>query len=918
MRIFNRLLLLLFFTFLSLLRFSAAQTLTGKGKISGVVIDSTDRQPVSFATVTLTLVNSQKPISGAVADEKGQFTINKVPTGEYNVAISFIGFKTITKTVVIEDKKDNVNLGTIYLYPAVTELKEVTVEGQKELIEEKVDRTVYNAEQDATSKGGDATDVLRRVPMLTVDLDGNVSLRGNQNIRVLINNKPSSIMATSLADALRQIPADQIKSVEVITSPSARYDAEGSAGIVNIITKKTTMQGLTLGINNSIGYRGAMLGLNGSLRTGKVGFTLGGFGRSEYNVIGNFENRQNTTNALGNELLTIQSADTRRRGLWGRYTLGFDYDIDKYNSLTASIQFGVRNNRNFQDGLLARTFQNTILQNTNLRDVDVKDLSNNIDASLSYVRTYEKPQKELSILALFSRNNRTNDFINNILNPDSREVISRLKNLNDSYNQEITLEVNYQTPIAKTQMLEVGAKQIMRQVTSDFQYLFATGASGEFVRNTNAQLSNVLDYLQNVTASYLSYTYASKSGYSFKTGLRYEYTLIDASLKNEQKVEIPDYGVLVPSINLSKKMKGGNIVKLSYNRRIQRPSLQFLNPNIQAANPLNITIGNPALDPEFTNNFELGYSTYVKGISLNVATFVRNTNNAIQSVRDILGVDTIRTTFQNIGKENAYGMNLNININLGKLSVGTGGDIYYATLNNNVPNPIYSASNQGWVYGARLFGNYKLNDNWALQAFSFYRGREVQLQGIRGGFGVYSIALNRDFKNKKGSLGFGIENFFNFNGITIRSELNTPVLNQRSINVNQNLSFRVNFNYRIGKMTFDAPKRRKSINNDDMKGEGGGDGVGDGMPQGGGNSGGRPQGVNGQGTVRPQGGQNMMQQGTGRPQGQGNPWQGQGGNTGKPQETPNKDQKQDQKKKKDEKETPKKDKQEEEKPKNEE
>jgi hypothetical protein len=183
---------------------------------------------------------------------------------------------------------------------------------------------------------------------------------------------------------------------------------------------------------------------------------------------------------------------------------------------------------------------------------------------------------------------------------------------------------------------------------------------------------------------------------------------------------------------------------------------------------------------------------------------------------------------------------------------------------------------------------------------------------------VYSIALNRDFKNKKGSLGFGIENFFNFNGITIRSELNTPVLNQRSINVNQNLSFRVNFNYRIGKMTFDAPKRRKSINNDDMKGEGGGDGGGDGMPQGGGNSGGRPQGVNGQGTGRPQGGQNMMQQGTGRPQGQGNPWQGQGGNTGKPQETPNKDQKQDQKKKKDEKETPKKDKQEEEKPKNEE
>ncbi|MCU0391697.1 MAG: TonB-dependent receptor [Thermoflexibacter sp.] len=298
------------------LQFATAQAPTGKGKISGVVLDSTDMKPVSFATVTLTLGNSQKPISGAVADDKGEFSITKIPLGEYNVAISFIGFKTLNKTVSITDKNSNINLGKIFIFPAVTELKEVTIEGKKDLIEEKVDRTVYNADQDKTSQGGDATDVLRRVPMLTVDLDGNVSLRGNQNIRVLINNKPSSIMASSVADALRQIPADQIKSVEVITSPSARYDAEGSAGIINIITKKTTMKGLTLGINSSAGYRGSMLGLNGSLRTGKVGFTLGGFGRSEYNVVGNFENTQATSSITGEQRTTIQSADTRDAIIW--------------------------------------------------------------------------------------------------------------------------------------------------------------------------------------------------------------------------------------------------------------------------------------------------------------------------------------------------------------------------------------------------------------------------------------------------------------------------------------------------------------------------------------------------------------------------------------------------------------------------
>ncbi|MCU0451065.1 MAG: TonB-dependent receptor, partial [Bernardetiaceae bacterium] len=220
-----------------------AQAPTGRAKITGIVLDSADRQPVAFATVSLLDPQTNKPVSGAVADEKGQFSITKVPAGKFTLSVSFIGYRTSNRSLTSEGKGE-LALGTVFLNQMVKELDEVTVEGQKELIEERVDRTIYNAEQDATTRGGDAADVLRRVPALTVDLDGNVSLRGNQNIRVLINNKPSTILATSVADALRQIPADQIKSVEVITSPSARYDAEGSAGIINIITKKNTLQGL--------------------------------------------------------------------------------------------------------------------------------------------------------------------------------------------------------------------------------------------------------------------------------------------------------------------------------------------------------------------------------------------------------------------------------------------------------------------------------------------------------------------------------------------------------------------------------------------------------------------------------------------------------------------------------------------------
>ncbi len=226
----------------------------GNGRISGTVIDSLTQKPVEFANVALTAPSSATPIDGTICDEKGEFKLSKVAVGNYQVSITFIGFETKVFNVAIKDRTDAVDLGKIIISPTPQVLQAVTVEGQRALIEERVDRMVYNAENDLTTRGGDATDVLKRVPMLSVDLDGNVSLRGNQNILVLINNKPSSIMASSISDALKQIPADEIKSVEVITSPSAKYDAEGSAGIINIITKKNTLHGLTLNINSGVGF----------------------------------------------------------------------------------------------------------------------------------------------------------------------------------------------------------------------------------------------------------------------------------------------------------------------------------------------------------------------------------------------------------------------------------------------------------------------------------------------------------------------------------------------------------------------------------------------------------------------------------------------------------------------------------------
>ncbi|WP_375446524.1 outer membrane beta-barrel protein [uncultured Fibrella sp.] len=815
----------------------------GTGKVSGVVLDSLTKQPVEFASVALVNIATNRPVDGAVCDAQGRFTMTRVVSGTFRLLVSFVGYRNqIVPKVTVEARGADVNLGSIALAPEVRNLKEVVVVGQGALVEEKVDRLVYNAERDLTSKGGDATDIMRKVPLLTVDLDGNVSLRGSSNVRVLINNKPSTIVASSVADALKQIPADMIKTVEVITSPSAKYDAEGSAGIINIITKKNNLQGFTLNLDSGVGNRGANLGVQGNLRTGKMGFSLNGFGRSQYNIKGSFENRQ-----TAGTVLTTQTADTKSQNLFGQYQLGWDYDINKTTALTASVRYGARNQMNFQNNLTTTTYLPTTTT-VGVRDVDVKDLSGTVDVNLDFTKTY-KPQQELSILTLFSQNNRTNNFTANIFDSQAAQsILSRERNDNTSRNQESTFQVDYQTPIKTNQLLEVGGKGILRQVTSDYAYLLAAGETGGFSNNPNRQ-PNGLDYNQNVTAGYLSYTYSSKSKMTIKAGARYEYTFIDARFRTAtgdaltaQVADIPDYGNLVPSVNISKSLKGGQTVKLAYNRRLQRPGIQFLNPNENAANPLNITRGNPLLSPELTDNFEFSTSTTIKQVYINTSLFARFTNNSIESVRDTVRrafgdvtnpvyQNVLLSSYANIGQQNSYGINIFGNATVfSKLQLGGGGDVYYSTLSNNSNNPALQAKNSGFVVSGRIFASLQLKKNWGVQANLFARGRQIQLQGYQGGFMFYSFGVKHDFNDKRGSFGLAGENIFN-HPFTQRSESQSAVFSQNSIQNLFNAGIRANFSYRFGKLSFDGGNRRKkSVNNDDVKDGGGGDNGGGQQP----------------------------------------------------------------------------------------
>lgn len=794
----------------------------GTSVITGTIIDSLSKKPVDYATVSVVDQVSGKNISGALTDSTGKFSFGKLAAGTYQLKVSFLSYASKTIKNIKLAGGTTLKLGRIVLSPDNKMLNEVQVTGKKALIEEKIDRTIYNAENDLTARGGDATDVMKRVPMVSVDLDGNVSLRGSQNIKVLINGKTSAMVSASVADALKQIPADLIKSIEVITSPPAKYDAEGSGGIINIILKKNTLEGLSLNINSTAGTRGSGLGLNGGYKVGKFDFSLGGFGRASYNTPGDFTNEQ-TVNSLNSSdsYLTKQSASTRNKGLFGRYNFGVDYDISEHNSLSLGVVVGANNRPITQNNFLTESYLNDVLTSTELQNNKITNNSNQVDATLTYTLSGKKPQQEFSLLTEYSQNNQVYDYENIFLDQSTDLATSGLKSINNSKNKEVTFEADYQTPTFKDQLLEFGAKDIIRTVSSDYNY-YSADASLNYAPVSSSDLSNNFNYKQNVASGYVSYTLVPIKNYTLRVGGRYEYTSIDANFETGSAVNIPNYGVFVPSLNLARKLGNGDMIKFGFTRRIQRPSLQYLNPSVQASNPLSVTVGNPTLRPEYTNNYELAYSTNIKSNNINVSAFMRNTNNAIQTVRTTSG-DTITTSYQNLGKQNAYGMSISLNLQpVNKLNLNIGTDFYYLTLNNEDPDPLFHASNQGWVVNYRFFGSYDLSDKYSLQAFAFRRSHDVQLQGYQGGFGVYNLSFNRKFAHNKGTIGIAGDNFLT-HGYHIPTVVNSTYISQNTVNVNYIRSFELKFSYRIGGLVNKPKKPKKTINNDDTKKDSGGD-----------------------------------------------------------------------------------------------
>jgi len=788
-----------------------------QGDISLTVIDSITGAPVEFATVALSLKDFDKLINGAVSDEKGFIKLENINNGKYVLTISYLGYKNkVIDTIKINPKRLSVNIGNVKIVPNDLLLKEVEIKGQAALIETKVDRIVYNAEKDLTAAGGNATDVLRKVPTLTVDLEGNVQMRGSSNIRVLINGKPSGVMSNNIADALRMIPADQIKNVEVITSPSAKYDAEGTAGIINIITKSKKVEGANGSINGSVGTRFINGSANFNYRKGKFGTTLSAGTNSSIPNDGTI-NFSREEYKIDTTIYFNQTGKNRVNRVGYNLGLGVDYDINKYNNIATNIRWS---HFNFgTDGTInANTFSVPNSFNINSYRLTKNTFDNNgIDWSVDYKKTFEKQGQELSATVQLSNNITNNDLTTEKVPLSPTDFGLKYKSGNIGNNQEWTGQIDYIHPFTEKLSLETGLKSILRTISSDSKYELFDSLSNSYI--VDPKQSNVLTYHQNVYAAYGVLSFPLPWEISAKGGLRWENTSIDGSFNNPELESIPNnnYNNFIPSINLSKTFAKIHNIKLSYTQRLQRPSLFYLNPFVNTADPRNISKGNPTLKPELSHLGELVYSLYYKQIALNASIYYRHTNDVIESYVDILPNNVAQTSFRNIGSNRSVGLNMFGSWQIMKPWT-LRGNVNLYTYDINATAGIATNTNTNLMYNMALISSWAFNKGWSAEFFGMFNSPRYTSQGKNPSFSIYSVGFKKEFANKRASLGLSAVNFLTPN-FQFKSDLKGVGFYQYTAFSIPFRSANINFSWQFGKMEFKGAKNKGAKNDDQKQGE---------------------------------------------------------------------------------------------------
>jgi len=793
------------------------------GVISGKVVDADSKSSIEYATVTVYPQGSTKPVNGIISNSKGIFKVEGLTPGKYTLTIEFIGYSVYKMdSIVIAGEKPMVALGTVSLFRKSQTLQDVTVTSSQPIIENRIDKMVYNVEKDLTSQGGVATDILKKVPQVSVDVDGNVELLGSANIRFLINGKPSTIFGNSVVDALQSIPASQIQSIEVITSPGAKYDIQGTGGIINIILKKSNIQGINGNITLSAGTRLENGSFNLNYRHSNFGMNAFINGNAQLSSTTNNQlNRVSTDTALKTTTNLMQhgSSDFIRNGY--HTGLGFDWSMTKNDVFMGS--FGYHHFINSDKGpTYLETMRNDFSQNvlsdsSTVRNSENRSSVHSIDWSLSYKKTFKKEKQELDIAYTASYGTNTSYYFQSQSYPSSSSPFAGSTSNNPGKNNESEFSLDYAHPIKEDFLLETGVKYVRDKIYS---------AADVFTFNQNSKLysldtaqSYALNYARNVYAYYLSFNLSLFHFFDIKAGGRYEYTSSQADYSNAHNVSVPAYSIFAPSFVISHSFSKNQTLKFSYTYRIERPDFRDLNPFINLSDPHNISTGNTQLRPEIGHNFELGYNhSFDKGSNLNVAVIYRKNTDDITSyityyptyqIGDSIYKDVSVTSRENINSDERIGINIS-----GSLSVNS-----KITLRTNIfgfDHRIISNLNGGGItsgYGYRMNinGTYLFNKDLAFEFFGNFRSKEVNAQGTQTSFISYSLALRKYFLNKKLSLGLTTTNPFN-NYVNQKRETFGPNFQQSALRQIPYRSFGISLMFKFGKLEFKKTREEDPSN----------------------------------------------------------------------------------------------------------
>jgi len=716
--------------------------------ISGKVIDKDTKDPLEYATVVLKNLKNQK-ISGGITNDKGLFNIT-VLQGFYDISVEFISFKTINFKSRTINK--SINLGTVVLSEDGEVLDEVNIIPEKSTVDIRLDKKIYNVGKDMTVKGGNVADVLDNVPSVSVDVEGNVSLRGNENVRILIDGKPSSLVGLDGTSALRQLPADAIERIEVITSPSARYDAEGTAGILNIILRKGKITGFNGAINPTIGDPSQYgISTNLNYRTKKYNiFTNSGY--SYRNGPGNGVNNStyfDNSGAVTGYLNEVRNNNRLRKGF--NTSFGLEYYLNDSSSILGNIVYRNSDGDNTSINSVEIFDASYNLTDSRIRNENEISDSKSTQFSINYTNRLNDTGKKLTIDLQYSKSDQNEV---GTINQDNAFVEDNTTIQNSTRK---LVQIDYVYPFGEGSQLEVGYKSNFENRDSDYKVNNPT-------INPQFDPSNNLDFEQNIHALYTQYGRRFDK-FSYLLGLRGELSDIKINLLTTSENFDKKYSQLFPTVNLGYEISEDQSITVGFSKRLRRPRSWFLNPFESRTSETNIFKGNVDLNPTFTSSYDVGYLKKWKKLTVNSSIYFRHSTGVFQFISQergdlVNGVPVIVRSPINLSSEDRYGFEFTTNYSASKKVNFSGSFNFYGFETVGEYNNI-DFGNKDSNWSTRFNARVTLPANIQWQTRLSYRGGQKNAQSTSDGVFSANLAFSKDLLKDNGTMVLNISDVFN-------------------------------------------------------------------------------------------------------------------------------------------------------------